>query len=575
MPVVILHPNLLRKMTGVDATNEKLKEDLFNLGLEFNGEDEDGNFQLEFAPDRLDRLSIEGIARSLRYYYGQDRGVFIPQLNPPNWTIFLRHPIPHKRPYVTGAIVRGIKLDDSILKSLIQLQEKLHDTIGRDRAKGSIGIHDLSMIKTTETLDGMSSISYRGTVPSEPSFVPLGLKEELTPEQVLESHPTGKKYTKLVDGDQQFPAFFDDLGLFSLPPIINSARTEVTIDSRDLLIELTGTDQWTIDRMLNIICYALEAHGATLEEINIQTPDSTVRKPDFSLDTKNVDHARIEQVLGTRLSPNDVIDLLERSGLDGKTIVPPYRGEIPHQESQYRVTIPPYRVDVLHPLDIIDDIGRTHGFHKLKPRYPAVATIGGRTANSSLERAIRQVLIGIGFEDLLNFNLTNKTENFSKMKLKDGIEAYGSHDPVEILEPYSAEYTIIRTWVLPSLLMVLENNTHRAYPQNLIEIGFTAKVDPTKDTRVGENYAIAATITHSQASYEESKSKLQVLCQRFNKRLETLPISHPTFIEGRTASIVIDGEPKGILGEIHPEVLNLHGIELPVSAFELPLNSFI
>ena len=337
---------------------------------------------------------------------------------------------------------------------------------------------------------------------------------------------------------------------------------------------MTGTDQWTIDRMLNIICYALEAHGATLEEINIQTPDGIVRKPDFSLDTKNVDHARIEQVLGTRFSHNDVIDLLERSGLDGKTIVPPYRGEIPPQESQYRVTIPPYRVDVLHPLDIIDDIGRTYGFHKLKPRYPAVATIGGRTTNSSLERAIRQVLIGSGFEDLLNFNLTNKTENFSKMKLKDGIEAYGYHDPVEILEPYSAEYTIVRTWILPSLLMVLENNTHRAYPQNLIEIGFTAKLDPTKDTRVGENYAIAATIAHSQASYEESKSKLQVLCQRFNKRLETLPISHPTFIEGRTASIIIDGEPKGILGEIHPEVLNLHGIELPVSAFELSLNSF-
>ena len=575
MPVVILHPNLLRKMTGVEATDEKLKEDLFNLGLEFDGEDEDGNFQLEFAPDRLDRLSTEGIARSLRYYYGQDRGVFIPPLNPPTWTIFLHHPILHKRPYVTGAIVRGIKLDDSILKSLIQLQEKLHDTIGRGRAKGSIGIHDLSMIKTTETSDGMSSISYRGTIPSEPSFVPLVLNEELTPEQVLESHPTGKKYTKLVDGNQQFPAFFDDLGLFSLPPIINSARTEVTIDSRDLLIEMTGTDQWTIDRMLNIICYALEAHGATLEEINIQTPDVTVRKPDFSIDTKNVDHARIEQVLGTRFSPNDVIDLLERSGLGGKTIVPPYRGEISPQESQYRVTIPPYRVDVLHPLDIIDDIGRTYGFHKLKPRYPAVATIGGRTANSSLERAIRQVLIGSGFEDLLNFNLTNKTENFSKMKLKDGIEAYGYHDPVEILEPYSAEYTIVRTWILPSLLMVLENNTHRAYPQNLIEIGFTAKVDPLKDTRVGENYAIAATIAHSQASYEESKSKLQVLCQRFNKRLETLPISHPTFIEGRTASIVIDGDPKGILGEIHPEVLNLHGIELPVSAFELSLNSFI
>ena len=111
--------------------------------------------------------------------------------------------------------------------------------------------------------------------------------------------------------------------------------------------------------------------------------------------------------------------------------------------------------------------------------------------------------------------------------------------------------------------------------QNLLEIGLTANVDHTKDTRVDENYAIAATVAHSQASYEEAKSKLQVLCQRFNKALETLPISHPTFIEGRSASIIINGEPKGVLGEIHPEVLNLHGIELPVSAFELSLNSFI
>ncbi|MFL2521318.1 MAG: phenylalanine--tRNA ligase subunit beta [Halobacteriales archaeon] len=575
MPVVSLHPNLLRKMTGVEISDEKLKEDLFNLGLEFDGEDEDGNFQLEFAPDRLDRLSTEGIARSLRYYYGQDRGIFIPSLNPPNWTISLHSPIHHSRPCVTGAIVRGIKLDDSILKSLIQLQEKLHDTIGRGRAKGSIGIHDLSMIKAIENSDGMSSISYCGTPPSEPSFVPLGLKEELTPGQILESHPTGKKYKKLVEDDQQYPAFFDDLGLFSFPPIINSARTEVTVDSRDLLIEMTGTDQWTIDRMLNIICYALEAHGATLEELTIQTPDGIVNKPDFSLDTKHLDHNRIEQILGTNFSPNDVVDLLERSGLDGKIIAPPYRGEVSPQESQYRVTIPPYRVDVLHPLDIIDDIGRTHGFYKLKPRYPDVATIGGRTTRSSLERATRQVLIGMGFEDLLNFNLINETENFSKMRLEGDINAYGYHKPVKILEPYSAEYTIIRTWVLPSLLMVLENNTHRAYPQNLLEIGFTANVDHTKDTRVEENYAIAATVAHSQASYEEAKSKLQVLCQRFNKKLETLPISHPTFIEGRSASILIDGESKGILGEIHPEVLNLHGIELPVSAFELSLNSFI
>ena len=253
MPVVSLHPDILRNMVGIDVSDETLKQDLFNLGLEFDGEDEDGNFQLEFAPDRLDRLSVEGVARSLRYHYGKERGVFIPPLNPPTWSICIQHPISHNRPYVTGAIARGIKLDDSILKSLIQLQEKLHDTIGRNRAKGSIGIHDLSMIKSTETPDGMSSIYYKGTPPSEPSFVPLGLQEELTPMQVLESHPTGKKYKQLVEEDRQYPAFFDELGLFSFPPVINGARTEVTVDTRDLFIEMTGSDQWTIDKMLNII----------------------------------------------------------------------------------------------------------------------------------------------------------------------------------------------------------------------------------------------------------------------------------------------------------------------------------
>ena len=135
MPVVEIDPDELRQLTGHDEKDDAaLKDDLFALGLEFEGETDDGAFELEFAPDRLDRLSVEGVARSLRYQYGDDRGVYVPKTNDPDWTIEVEETVPPERPYVTGAVVRGVDLDDAALESLIQLQEKLHATMGRKRA---------------------------------------------------------------------------------------------------------------------------------------------------------------------------------------------------------------------------------------------------------------------------------------------------------------------------------------------------------------------------------------------------------------------------------------------------------
>src|SRR6056297_748790 len=190
MPTVDVDPDELRDLTGHDEKDdEELKEDLFGLGLEFEGETEDGLFQLEFAPDRLDRLSVEGVARSLRYQYGDSTGVYIPSTNDPDWTIEVDESVPDERPYVTGAVIRGLDLDERGLDSLIQLQEKLHATMGRGRAKGAIGIHDLTMLKGQSLAEGAdNSITYRGIDPEGVSFVPLDANDELTPTEVLEEH---------------------------------------------------------------------------------------------------------------------------------------------------------------------------------------------------------------------------------------------------------------------------------------------------------------------------------------------------------------------------------------------------
>ncbi|WP_254766449.1 phenylalanine--tRNA ligase subunit beta [Salinilacihabitans rarus] len=573
MPTVEIDPDELRGLTGHEEKgDDELKTDLFALGLEYEGETEDGAFELEFAPDRLDRLSVEGVARSLRYQYGDARGVHVPKTNSPDWTIEVDESVPDERPYVTGAVIRGVDLDEEALDSLIQLQEKLHATMGRKRAKGAIGIHDLAMLKGSPATEGSPSIRYAGVEPDEDRFVPLDFDREVTPGEVLDEHPTGREYAPLVNGYERYPAIYDDLGLFSFPPVINGRRTEVSTDSRELFVEMTGTDQWTIDRMLNVVCYALAARGATIEAVTVEYPDepayedvgTEVVRPDLSTETKTVAHDRIESILGIGLDPEEVIDLAERAGLDAE------RDEA-DGDLVYEVTIPPYRVDVLHPLDVIDDLGRAYGFNDLEPRYPEIGTVGGRHERSRLENAARTQLVGLGFEDLLNFHMINAAENYERLGIEPGEGVYGAGEAATIKEPYSEDYTMLRTWVLPSLLMVLENNTHRAYPQDLAEIGFAAEVDETENTGVAERRAVAATLASHDAGYEDAKARLQALVRGFGKDLETPATDHPSFIDGRVASVVIDGEEVGVVGEVHPKVLVEHDLEVPVSAFEFDL----
>jgi phenylalanyl-tRNA synthetase beta chain len=605
MPVVDVNPDELRELTGHDEkSDDELIDDLFALGLEFEGRTEEGDLQLEFAPDRLDRLSVEGVARSLRYQYGDDRGVYVPGTNDPDWTIEVEESVPDERPYVTGAVIRGVDLDEDALDSLIQLQEKLHATMGRKRAKGAIGIHDLTMLKgevATGDEEGRAgelgkSITYRGVEPGGDRFVPLDSDTEMTPEEVLRSHPTGETYADLVAEYERYPAIYDDIGLFSFPPVINGRRTEVSTDSRDLFVELTGTDQWTIDHMCNIICYALDARGAKVEEVEVEYPDRTLRRPDFEIKQKTVTHDRIESMLGIDLSAERVVDLLERSGLDAETeevgddVSDSSDSEARQTKSDgeiaYEVEVPPYRVDVLHSLDVVDDVGRAYGFNDLEPRYPDVGTVGGRHDRSKLEDAARELLVGLGFEDMLSFHMISEEENFDRMRVPrpeqgdddegeaPDADVLGASEPATILEPYSEDYTMLRTWVLPSLLMVLENNTHRGYPQDLAEVGLAARVDESENTGVAEWRSVAGVLARHDASYEDAKARLQAIARNFDADLATPATDHPTFIDGRAAAVVLDGERVGVIGEVHPEVLVEHDLELPVAVFEFRLDAF-
>jgi phenylalanyl-tRNA synthetase beta chain len=461
------------------------------------------------------------------------------------------------RPYIVGAVVRDVDLTGGVLDSLIQLQEKLHGTLGRRRNKGAIGVHDLTMLKGEEFV-------YSDVAPDGETFVPLEIGDaearEMTPREVMEAHPVGKEYARILEGAERVPAIYDDLGMFSFPPVINGKRTEVREDSRDLLVEMTGTDEWTVDKMLNILVYALSDRGATVEEVEVEYDDRRTLKPDLSTESKTVEHDRIESMLGTEFDADDVVDYLERSGMDATV-------EERDDATVYDVTVPPYRTDVMHPVDVVDDVGRAYGFNEMEPRYPDVSTVGGLTDSTRLENMVRKQLVGLGFQDLLNFVLTNDDDCYDAMR-RDTPD-----DAVRIPNPYSEDYNVVRGWLLPSLVSVLANNTHRGYPQNLAEVGFCAVQDEDENTGVREETHVAGVVCGSDAGYEEAKSRLVSLVEDFDTTLETPPTEHPSFIDGRAATVVIDGEDAGITGELHPEILAEREILQPVAAFEFEIDA--
>ncbi len=84
---------------------------------------------------------------------------------------------------------------------------------------------------------------------------------------------------------------------------------------------------------------------------------------------------------------------------------------------------------------------------------------------------------------------------------------------------------------------------------------------------------MAGVLARHDASYEDAKARLQAVARNFDVTLETPPAEHPTFISGRAAAVVIDDETVGVVGEIHPEVLVEHDLEVPVTGFEFRLDA--
>jgi len=516
----------LLKLVGKDLSDTEIEEVLFSLKCESTIKDND--IVCEINPDRLDMVSVEGIARAIRGYLGLPLKKY--EIGDSKVTISGESSI---RPFFLAAVIDGVEMKDELVKSLMQIQEKLHATLGRNRAKVAIGVHDLDKIK--------GSIEYRDASAEETKFVPLQDTREMSLNQILTDHPKGKDYAHLLSGDK-YPVFFDKEGPISFPPIINSERTKVTDTTRNLFIDITGTDQKAVEQGLNILLCNITERMGQIRTVRINRE----KHPKFEEKSKTIEKDEVNKIIGLEF---DEVKIKEC--LDKMLYTTSVKG------SKITVKIPVYRVDILHDVDIIEDVAIGYGYGNIKPIIPELATVGSLSEKETFTRKVREVMIGEGFQEFLNFVLTNRDNNFYKMNTNG--------DCIEILNPVSSEFSILRTWLTPSLLKSLITNQHVEYPQKIFEIGDTLLADTTMVRR------IAGAISHDNANLTEIKSVAESVLREIGIKYDIKSFNHPSFIDTRCGEIFTNNVSIGFFGEIHPMVLEAFKIEKPVIVFEINL----
>jgi len=220
----------------------------------------------------------------------------------------------------------------------------------------------------------------------------------------------------------------------------------------------------------------------------------------------------------------------------------------------------------MHPIDLVEEVAIAYGYDLFEPEIPRISTVGAEDPLEVFSRQLRNFLVGFGLIETITFLLSNKDKLFHRMCLQEELAA-------ETENPKTEEYCVLRNWLTPSLMEVLQNNRHHPYPQNLFEVGDIILLDPTDETGAKTVKRLAIVLSHSKASFSEIKAMVDSILR--NLGIADCAISegnHSSFIEGRCFEMHHGGEFLCFGGEIRPEVLENWSLEMPVAALELDVD---
>jgi phenylalanyl-tRNA synthetase beta chain len=529
--------------------------------------------RLNMLAVRPDIFDPGGMARYIRGYLGVQTGLAEYLPSAPRYRVQIDPQLAQEdsyRPFIACAVVRNVQLDHSTIKMVMNLQEDLHWALGRNRKLASIGVYDL------DTLTG-DVFHYDAVDPDSLRFVPLGYDpaqpdSAITPRQILERHKTGQAFAHLLKPLKKYPLLRDGGGtVLSMPPIINSESTRVTLATRQFFIDVTGLSQRTVDRALNIVVTSLKEilPQIVIESVVLERGDEARVTPDLRPAEFALSVRQAADTIGIEANAAEIGELLESMGHGVE--------EGPNADT-LRVFVPAYRNDVMHVVDLIEDVAIAYGYDNLQPRLVPTFTVGAPRAIEEQSAIARRVLTGLGCHQVMTLVLTSEAATFDKWRLSPG-NAVGDAlraRAVRIENPISVEQTMCRVSLLPGLLETLAINKQYDLPQHLFEIGDCSYVDPAAETGAREERLAGVALIGTHVGYADIRAVADAFVHEMGRpvgdAVRVVPTEHPSYIPGRVAALVdAHGERLGTLGELHPEVLEAYGLKHPVAVLELSL----
>jgi phenylalanyl-tRNA synthetase beta chain len=533
----------LQKLIGKKISIEELEELLCYAKAEIDNYDkEKDEVTADFGDTNLPYLwSVEGVARLLKGILGKEKGIPKLKINKSDYKLIVENSVTRVRPYVAAFVAKDFKIDDYLLKQMIQLQEKLCENYGRRRKKLAIGIYRYSKIKFP--------VYYKAVYPTKTKFIPLEFKKEMDLKEILEEHPKGQEYAWILDGCDKFPILMDDSNnILSFPPIINSNETgKLEINDTDLFFEVTGTDLDSVLVACNIFAQALSDRGFKIFSVDIKYPDKNITTPFIFDEAIKINKESVKKLIGIELKDSEIKCLLEKQRYDYES---------------GKAVIPCYRKDILHENDVIEDLLIAYGYNNIEELPLTSYTPGSTKKIVYFIDKIREIMIGLGYQEVMNQLLSNKNLLYNLMEIEDT-------GTIEIQNPSSELYSCIRTWILPGLMEILSKNKHVEYPQHIFEQGL---VTIKNDGKIADNEKIAAASISEKADYTKIKQSLEALLKLVGIDYNIEETSNKSFIEGRVGKIIVNSREIGIIGEINPKVIYNFSLEMPVVAFELNIS---
>ena len=595
MPTVLVKRDELFKQIGQTFTDEEFDDLCFEFGIELDdvtsekqmAEGEKKNsatntkdlstevlYRIEVAANRYDLLCVEGLALALKIFLKKMTFPIIKPLNkmPEEERQLIVEPsVDSVRPFGLAAILTNMTFTDDSLRGFMDLQDKLHNNICRGRKYVSIGTHDLDTVK--------GPFYYRALKPSEFKFVPLNRTQEVDGNgmmQILKDDPKLSKYLYLIEDKEVYPLMMDSNGvILSVPPIINSMHTKMTINTKNVLIDITGLDYTKCVIVLKILIAMFSKYCSepfTVEQVKVTKNGESKLYPDCEPRkfVSNIEYLKKISGIPKTVTADEIVDLLSKMELNSKKL----------NENELEVDAPITRSDILHQCDIAEDLAIAYGYNKIEKLNVNTLCHGKPQPYNKLADLFRNEMAYSGYVEFLNMALLSKKDMFNNL-----LEENEDEKTAKISYSKTKEFEYIRNSLIPGILKSIEANKAQQLPYKIFELADCVEINDDNEVGAMNKRKLCFAYSNNTSGLEIIQGMVDKLMKKidlnFNdkntkKTYCIKPSNNKIFFEDRQAEIfILDGKKVGIYRIVHPKVLKNFGIKTPVSLCEIDIQDIM